>query len=266
MKIQEFVNMEEFENRMRNWAVSTGLACVAVDIDGNYISDTYNFTDFCIKYTRGSAEGLRRCQKCDREGNGIYSCHAGLIDFGIDLVVNGEKLGSVLGGQVLPMNPDEDEFRKVAREIGVDEDEYIEALHRVPVRTEEAINASANLLGQILNDFINAEFEKTYAKSIVVGLKEGVEKTSAIVDDIMQSTQELKKLQSRQKILSLNANIEAARAGEQGKGFSVVAIEVGKLSESSSLANAHIEELVQEISQVVNNMHDPEKFKLLMKE
>ena len=123
MKIQEFVNMEEFENRMRNWAIATGLACVAVDADGSYITESYNFTDFCIKYTRGSVEGLRRCQKCDREGHGIYHCHAGLIDFGIDLVVNGEKLGSVLGGQVLPMHPDADEFRKVARDIGVNEDE-----------------------------------------------------------------------------------------------------------------------------------------------
>lgn len=265
MKIQDFVNMEEFETRMRNWAFATGLACVATDVDGNYITDCYNFTDFCIKHTRGTAEGLRRCQKSDREGNGVYHCHAGLLDFGIDLVVNGEKIGTVLGGQVLPANPDESKFRTVAREIGVNEDEYINALHKVPVRTEEAIKASADLLGQILNDFINSEFEKTYVKSIVVGLKEGVEKTSRIVEDIMQSTQELKKLQSRQKILSLNANIEAARAGEQGKGFSVVAIEVGKLSESSSQANAHIEELVQEISQVVSKMHDQEKFKLLMK-
>jgi len=266
MKIQDFVNMEEFEALMSNWATATGLATVAVDNQGNYISDTYNFTDFCIKYTRGSSEGLRRCIECDREGHGVYHCHAGLIDFGIDLTVNGEKLGSVIGGQVLPQNPDEEVFRKVAKEIGVNEDEYIDALHRVTVRSEEAINAAANLLGQILNDFINAEYERKYVKSIVVSLKDGVEKTSSIVSEIMHSTQELKKLQSRQKILSLNANVEAARAGEQGKGFSVVAMEVGKISESSSIANARIEKLVQEISQVVNNMHDPEKFKILMKE
>lgn len=266
MKIQEFVNMKEFETIMRNWATATGLATVAVDAEGNYISECYNFTDFCIKYTRGSKEGLRRCVECDRTGKGVYHCHAGLIDFGIDLVINGEKLGAVIGGQVLPISPDEKFYRQVAREIGVNEEEYIKALHKVNVRSEEAINAAANLLGQVLNDFINAEFERTYVKDVVKGLQEGVEKTSAIVNDIMQSTQELKNLQNRQKILSLNANIEAARAGEHGQGFSVVAIEVGKISESSSKANAHIEELVKEISQVVNKMHDPEKFKLLMKE
>jgi methyl-accepting chemotaxis protein len=121
-------------------------------------------------------------------------------------------------------------------------------------------------LGEVLNEFINAEFERTYVKDIVVGLKEGVEKTSAIVDKIMHSTQELKKLQNKQKILSLNANIEAARAGDQGKGFAVVASEVGKLSENSSVANERIESLVQEIAQVVRHMHDEKKFELLMKE
>lgn len=132
MEIRDFADMNKFEAIMKNWALAT----VAVGTDGKYISDCYNFTDFCIKLTRGSKEGCRRCEKCDREGKGVYHCHAGLIDFGIDLTVNGEKVGSVIGGQVLPEHPDEDKFRQVAREIGVDEDKYIDALARVNVRTE----------------------------------------------------------------------------------------------------------------------------------
>ncbi len=49
--------MNKFEQIMSNWAKSTGLATVAVGDDGKYISDCYNFTDFCIKLTRGCAEG-----------------------------------------------------------------------------------------------------------------------------------------------------------------------------------------------------------------
>ena len=117
-----------------------------------------------------------------------------------------------------------------------------------------------------MNDFIKGEFDRKYVKSVVVGLKDGVEKTSALIEEITKSTQELKKLQNMQKILSLNANIEAARAGDHGKGFSVVAMEVGKLSDNSSVANERIESLVHEIAQVVSNMHDAQKFELLMKE
>ena len=51
MRIQDFTDMDKFHEIMKNWAKATGLATVAVDMDGNYISDCFNFADFCIKYT-----------------------------------------------------------------------------------------------------------------------------------------------------------------------------------------------------------------------
>lgn len=251
MEIRDFANMEEFERIMSNWAIATGLATVAVGTDGEYISQCYNFTDFCIRYTRGSAEGLRRCEKCDREGKGVYLCHAGLIDFSIDLVVDGQKVGSVIGGQVIPKEPDEEKFRKVAKEIGVSGDEYIEALHKVNVRSEEAIRASAELLGHVLNHYCNSE----YSRHVIINkLSSGVQHTNELVEAIKKETGELQALQGRQKILALNASIEAARAGEMGAGFSVVANEVGKLSEKSSIVNRNIEGIVNQISEVVTSM------------
>lgn len=254
MNIQDFTDMEQFEKIMANWALATGLATVAVGTDGKYISGCYNFTDFCIKLTRGSREGCARCEKCDREGTGVYHCHAGLIDFGIPLMINEEKVGSVIGGQVLPEQPDEEKFRQVAREIGVDEDKYIEALSKVNVRTEEAIRASAELLGEVLNSFINAEYAKKENGIIIEKLSIGAEKTHGLVEQITKKTGELKGLQGRQKILALNASIEAARAGDAGRGFSVVAQEVGKLSEQSTIVNRDIEQIVQSISDAVEEM------------
>jgi ligand-binding sensor protein len=254
MKIEDFADMAQFEAIMSNWATSTGLATVAVGADGKYISKCYNFTDFCIKLTRGSKEGCARCEKCDREGHGVYTCHAGLVDFGIDLVVNGEKVGSVIGGQVLPENPDEEKFRRVAREIGVDEDKYIAALCKVNVRTRDAIEASAELLGQVLNNYINAEYSRKRNEKLIGSLSSGIDETQHLVNEIVQSTGELKSLQSKQKILALNASIESARAGEVGAGFAVVAHEVGKLSESSSQVNTKIEKNITRIAQIVTAM------------
>lgn len=254
MEVRDFADMNKFEAIMKNWALATGLATVAVGTDGKYISDCYNFTDFCIKLTRGSKEGCRRCEKCDREGKGVYHCHAGLIDFGIDLTVNGEKVGSVIGGQVLPEHPDEDKFRQVAREIGVDEDKYIDALAKVNVRTEESINASAELLGQVLNNFINDEYSSKVNGEIINSLTSGVDEANHFVEEIKKKTGELRSIQSKQKILALNASIEAARAGEMGAGFSVVAGEVGKLSEKSSSVNKDIEDIIGKISEVVSAM------------
>lgn len=253
MDIQEFVNMQEFESIMANWATATGLATVAVGANGKYVFECYNFTDFCMKYTRRSSKGCARCEKCDREGNGVYHCHAGLVDFGIDLIIDGEKVGSVIGGQVLPEEPDEEKFRKVAKEIGVNEEEYIEALHKVNIRSDEMIRASAELLGMVLNHYINAEYAKKN-EVILITLIDGVKKTNELVEAVKDKTSMLQAIQCRQKILALNASIEAARAGDNGAGFSVVANEVGKLSERSTIVNRDIEDTMVEIYKVVSSM------------
>lgn len=254
MKIQEFADMSRFESILKCWAQATGLATVAVGEDGKYISECYNFTDFCIKLTRGSKEGCARCEKCDREGKGVYRCHAGLVDFGMDLMIGDEKVGSVIGGQILPENPDEEVFRQTAREIGVNEDRYIAALRKVNIRTQEQIEASAKLLGDVLNNFINAEYNTKYNGRLIEKLSEGVKECEHLVEDIQNNAKSLDDIQRKQDILSLNASIEAARAGEAGRGFAIVAQQVGQLANNSKLVNSSIKRLVKEISTVVDNL------------
>ena len=79
-----------------------------------------------MKYTRGSKEGNRRCVKCDNEGSGTYFCHAGLMDFSVDIKVGDEKWRNYRRTDSSG-SPDEESFRKTARELGINEDEYIAA-------------------------------------------------------------------------------------------------------------------------------------------
>ena len=256
MKIQDFCDMAKFEEIMNNWAVSTGLATVAVGNDGKYISDCYNFTDFCIKLTRGSAEGCKRCEKCDAEGEGVYSCHAGLVDFSIPISLeDGTLLGSVIGGQVLPEDPDEDKFRATARELGINEDRYIDALNRVNVRTKEQIECSAKLLGDVINMFVRESYASKTNKEIITDLREGIKNAAEKIDIANESAKQIGTYGSRQKMLALNASIEAARAGEAGRGFSVVALEVEKLAQSLAVTSADITKALEEITEIIQNLN-----------
>jgi len=252
IKIQDFCDMEKFEQIMSNWAKSTGLATVAVGADGKYISDCYNFTEFCIDLTRGSEEGCRRCQKCDREGKGVYACHAGLVDFGIPITLNdGTVLGSVIGGQVLPEEPDEEKFRRTAIELKIDPDRYIDALHRVNVKTRKQIEASAKLLGDVINMFVRSSYAETVNDKIVDSLLTGINEAASEINIANEANRKLAKVSMNQKMLGINASIEAAHAGAAGKGFAIVAGEVQKLATTMERSSHEITNSLTNLTEII---------------
>lgn len=254
MHIRDFFDLSLLDQLMNAWSKATGLATVAVDNDGQYISSEVGFTDFCIKYTRGSKEGCRRCVKCDNEGTGTYYCHAGLMDFSQDIIVDGQFLGKIIGGQVLPKEPNEEEFRAMAAELGINPDEYIEALRKVPIRTEESIRASAELLGQVVNMLVNFEYTKKKNQRLIDTMNNEIGNSIELIKKAEEYSKDLDSIENRQNILSLNASIEAARAGEAGRGFAVVAGEVRNLSARSSDVNKHIKATLSSLDESINKI------------
>lgn len=65
----------------------------------------------------------------------------------------------------------------------------------------------------------------------------------------------IRDISSQTNLLGLNASIEAARAGDYGRGFSVVAEEIRKLSDSSKDSIGKIEEVIKNISKSINKIN-----------
>ncbi len=254
MHISDIIDLKVLEQIMVDWSNATGMATIAVDHEGKYCSGEVGFTDFCIKYTRGSQEGMRRCVKCDNECKGTYFCHAGLMDFSTDIVVDGHYLGKIIGGQILPEEPDESKFRKLAGEFGINPDEYIEALSKIPVRSEASIRSSAKLLGDIVNMYVEFEYNKKKTDEGDSAVKGIVGNAIGLINELNNMSQDLNKIESKQKMLALNASIEAARAGESGRGFAVVAGEVGKLAADSAEINSNIKDVLGRLNDEVAAM------------
>ena len=160
-------------------------------------------------------------------------------------------LGSVIGGQVLPEGPDAEKFRSTARELGIDEDRYIEALQNVNVKTREQIEASANLLGDVINMFVRASYAKMQNAQIVTRLQDGINKAAEQIVLANENTHQIEAFSNKQKILALNASIEAARSGEAGRGFAVVAQEVQKLAQGMTVTSTNIKNALKEVTDTI---------------
>ena len=146
-KFPEFLDIEFFQILQDRLAEEFGIGSVITDINGLPLTTPSNFSDFCIKHTRGTEIGMKKCM--------LYRCHAGLIDFASPIIMGDTLVGCFLCGQVLSEKPDEDKFRKIAHEIGIDEDIYIEALRKVKILPYEKIEYIADFVYEISSRISN---------------------------------------------------------------------------------------------------------------
>ena len=158
--ITDLIDQSILQNIQDAFSNMVGMAALTTDETGKPVTKGSNFTDYCMKYTRQSKVGCSRCEECDRYGavqtheSGkptSYYCHSGLIDFAAPIIANGKMIGSFIGGQVLMEKPDPDKIRKVAEDIGVDFDEYWEAIQKVQVIEKDKIDKATEFIYTISN-------------------------------------------------------------------------------------------------------------------
>lgn len=126
-----------------------------VDENGVALMEHISNCEFCTKYTKQSEEGARRCQECDKKATAIaiqegkpyiYTCHMGLTDFVVPIILNGQFLGCFIGGQILSEPLSEEKIREAAEEFGLPPEEYLEAATKVPVYTKQRIEKMVRYL------------------------------------------------------------------------------------------------------------------------
>lgn len=296
----DIIDRQTLQSLQDAFADATGMAALTTD-DTGAVTELSNGTDFCMGFTRASKIGCERCNQCDLMGGeessktgkpAVYYCHGGLVDFAAPIILNGKHIGSLIGGQVLPEPPDEEKFRKIAKEIDVDPDAYIEALRKIRIVPKEQIDAAANLLYQMANalsqvgyqrmmavqksaeseatvEEINARFEQIDAS--INKVTQSMQALNTVCDEISAATENsakavantdsiVKAIESASTQLTLigfNASIEAKRAGgTTGAGFNVIAQEVRTLANRNTKQAENVEATLNDIKKAIKGIND----------
>lgn len=190
LKLTDLIDSNVLQKIQDGFSDMTGMAALTTESDGTAVTKGSNFSDFCMKYTRCSEFGCARCEQCDSQGASlalehgesvVYFCHAGLMDFAAPIMAEGKMVGCFIGGQVLTEAPDPVQIRKIAAEIGVDEDEYVEAANRVHILEREKIDRAAKFLhmvAEVLSDM-------AYGKYLVYQANMELERSSHMKSDFL---------------------------------------------------------------------------------
>lgn len=290
LEIGDIVDISMLQKFQDNFAIGMDCASVTVDRDGTPVTKPSSYTRFCDGFIHMTKIGDDRCaeshnrmgEQAARTGRPFVGpCHAGLIDFAAPIIINNELIGTVLGGQILSDKPKDDNYRKVAQEIGVNEDDLVDAVNKVKIADMKNISAAAEVLFIVVNSLaekgytriklealakqlaskfieISSTLQELSASAISISeqqqkLNNEIFQVGKLTQDINEILKSISQIAMNTKILGFNASIAAAHAGEAGKSFSVVAKEIQNLSDSSKETADNILQLTGQIKQSIES-------------
>jgi methyl-accepting chemotaxis protein len=196
--LKKFMDLKLLQEIQDQFSSATGITAITIDAAGNSITKESN-TNGISHFKQSTLE-----KKTDS-------------DTSEDIIVNNEKVGSVLCSQA---NSEE---------------------------TENKLQTSAHFLGTIVNQLANDAYVKSLTQKRNDIFESEISQIQKCLKEVTEKTRSLQKVASMENILSINASIEAARAGDAGVGFAVVAREFGEISKDSGDVYERIHKLVEEI-------------------
>ncbi len=202
--VEDLLNVEDLQTLLAHFCDAVGVASAISDLKGNLLAFA-NFRRACTQFHRVGEVSAQRCAESDsilgsrlEEGQDftIYQCKNGLTDAASPLIIDGKHLANILIGQFHLQEPDLEFFRRQARDLGYDEEDYLASIKEVPMMSEEKL---PSLLG----------FLSGFAK-IVGTLTLDRIRASQAAEDLKRRAEELRRSQAA--ALSLAEDAEMARS------------------------------------------------------
>jgi PAS domain S-box-containing protein len=102
------------------------------------------------------------------------------VDSATPILIEGEHIGNVFTGQLFFEKPDLDYFRAQARAYGFDEEEYIDAVKKVPIIPERAMQENLAFLAHLTGMLAEMGLKRAREQEAELRLRESVEDYRAL--------------------------------------------------------------------------------------
>lgn len=173
MNIQNLLGKEMLEEIQNQIARATGLAFVTVDYRGEPITQMTAFTPFCQRVRNGQGSG-QRCKQSDAFGSiqavvtrkrNVFFCPCGLLEVAVPVIIQGQYLGGVLGGQ-FRCSDAPPELPRLATILSGQRDDWEQdkelqvLFEQVPEISYEQFTNLADLVSLIINQFAEKEIAR----------------------------------------------------------------------------------------------------------
>lgn len=192
-QLTDLISVETLQSIQDTFARAFGLPTVIIDANGRNATAITNRVTFCEDLTRTSEVGGPRCTDCDRcgmrdaaaaSGPAIFECWNGLYDCAIPIAPKGHVLGYFLCGQIVTEPPDAARYAGTAAEIGVDPEDYVEALAHVAVVPYEHYKASVESMHVLAEMIAEQAAASIDSLGMLEEARRAKEETAQLVDEL----------------------------------------------------------------------------------
>ncbi len=148
LNLADIIDSQSIQAIMDDFFNITHIGVGLIDLNGKVLVAN-GWQDVCTKFHRVNPETCRNCIESDTilslggllGKSKAYKCENNMWDISTPIIVGGKHLGNIFLGQFFyeDETPDIEAFRAQARRFGFNEDEYMDALDRVPRWSRETV-------------------------------------------------------------------------------------------------------------------------------